>query len=566
MRRSTFLMFVVVPSVLCGVAISRLSGTRARMEPLQEMARMRPRPGFAARISIPTAYHGCTPTPPAVAESIRMVSTQRCRASDEGSLDLVELAGAGRSTDPDSLQASALAAMIWPDNVRQEALDDAIARLERAYRLSPGAALLVDLSAAYLLRAERMQYPRDLHVAREHALQALKLEPRNEAALYNVALALQEAALDEAADRAWDAYLAVDSTSSWADEARLRKRALTIKAAEIRYPGPGASEPVVTEFARLYPQEAREYGWNQVLGTWGAAAAGGDSACAASYLELAELLGGALERRRGGDGSLADAVRAIRQAQSDGDASRVLARAHRAYAMAQQHFQKQELLAAAELFERVVRARPRSFPLSQWATLFLRAAERRGGEVTMLLAEVDSARHPAMTGWANMVLGRSLFGSGHYDSARVQFRSAELNFLRAGETELTAAAWTMQGELAYELGDTLAAYRLLHQAHRTLRPYRRSLRLRNQLNGLAQTLFRDGMRAAALPVFDEDVLVAKRTGAAAGILDAFQGRARARLSIGDLRGADQDLDSAAAWSGELRNEKALREWAISVMR
>jgi CHAT domain-containing protein len=566
MRRSTILLFVVVPAVLCGVAISRLSGTRARLEPLQEMARMRPTRAFAARISIPTTYHDCTATPPPPGDSLRTVTTETCGESDEGDLDLPGLAGAGQSTDPDSLQASALAAMIWPDDMRQEALDDAIARLERAYRLSPRAALLVDLSAAHLLRAERMQYPRDLHAAREHALQALKLEPRNQAALYNLALALQEAALDEAAGRAWDAYLAVDATSQWADEARLRKRALTIKAAEIPYPGPGASEPVVTEFARQFPQEAREYGWNQVLGTWGAAAAGGDSACAASYLELAERLGGALERRPGGDGSLADAVLAIRQAQPDRRATVVLAQAHRAYAIGQQRLQKQQLDAAAELFDRVVRARPPSVALVRWATLFQRAAQRRADGLPMLLTRVDSARHPALTAWARMTLARSLFGRGHYDSARVQFHRAGLHFSRAGESGLSGAVWTMQGELAYELGDTMAAYRSLHQAHRALRPHLRSMRLRNQLNGLAQTLFRDGMRAAALPVFDEDVLVANRTGAAAAIVDALQSRARARRSLGDVLGADRDLDSADAWSGELRNEKALREWAISVMR
>jgi CHAT domain-containing protein len=567
MRRSTILMLVVVPAVLVGAAIPRRFGAGARLEPLQEMERMRPRPAFAARISIPTTYHGCIATPLPAGDSIRTLNTEGCRASDEGDLDLVDLAGARQSTDPDSLQASALAAMIWPDDMKEEALDDAIARLERAERLSSRRVqLLVDLSAAHLLRAERMQYPRDLHAAREHALQALKLEPRNEAALYNVALALQAAALDEAADRAWDAYLAVDSTSLWADEARLRKRALMVEAAEIPYPGPGASEPVALEFARQYPQEAREYGWNQVLGTWGAAAASGDSACAASYLKLAELLGGALERRSGGDGSLADAVRAIRQAEPDHRATAVLALAHRAYAIGQQHLQKQQLDAAAEFFDRVVRTRPPSVALVRWAALFQRAAQRRADGLPMLLVRVDTARHPALTAWARMTLARSLFGRGHYDSARVQFHRAGLHFSHAGETELSGAAWTMQGELAYELGDTLAAYRALHQAHRALRPHRRSMRLRNQLNGLAQTLFRDGMRAAALPVFDEDVLVANRAGAALGIVDALQSRARARRSLGDPLGADQDSDSAAAWSGELRNEKALREWAVSVIR
>ena len=237
MTRNSILMLVVA-AVLC-VAIGRLSGAGTRLEPLQEMARMRPQRAFAARVSIPTTYHDCTAIHPPAGDSIPTVTRETCGRSDEGNLDLPDLAGAGKSTDPDSLQASALAAMIWPDSMRQEALDDAITRLNRAYRLSARQVpLLVDLSAAHLVRAEWKQTPRDLFEALEYALRALALEPENAAALYNTALAMQALALDEATDRAWDAYLAVDSTSPWAGDARRRQDSLFSRAAEIPYPGP----------------------------------------------------------------------------------------------------------------------------------------------------------------------------------------------------------------------------------------------------------------------------------------------------------------------------------------
>jgi CHAT domain-containing protein len=571
MRRISIFMLVV--AAVLGVAISRLSGAGVRLEPLQEMARMRPQRAFAARVSIPTSYHDCTVIHPPAGDTIQTVTRETCGRSDEGNLDLPDLAGAGRSTDPDSLQASALAAMIWPDSMRQEALDDAITRLNRAYRLSARRVpLLVDLSAAHLVRAEWKQNPRDLFEALEYALQALGLEPGNAAALYNTALTMQALALDEAADRAWDAYLAVDSTSPWAGDARRRQDSLFTEAAEIAYPGPGASESAVAEFARQHPQEAREYGWSQVLGTWGGAAAGGDSACAASHLQLAERLGRALERRPGGDATLVDAVRAIHQAQSDRASLMVLARAHRAFAVGEEHFQKRDFPAALEPFERVVRARPPSDVLRQWAALqhILSSGSwtqpHGRSRMRALVAGVDSSRHTAFIARVRMVSGKSLILDKQYDSGRVQLHGADRHLRLAGETELHAIVWSTQGEVAYELGDTLAAYRSLHRAHQLLREYPRSLRLRNHLSELARPLFRDRMQAAALPVFDEDVQAAKHTGGAAAIVDAFHARARARTSVGDLRGADRDLDSAIAWSAKLEGDEGPREWALSVIR
>jgi CHAT domain-containing protein len=565
--RRTIILAVVAALLGGGILITQLSSTRARMEPLQEMARMRPTRAFAARISIPTRYHGCTATPPPPGDTIRTVTTETCGRSDEGSLDVGDLAGAGQSTDPDSLQASALAALLWPDRSKEEELDDVITRLNRAERVSTRrVAVLVDLSAAHLRRAERKQNQLDLFEAIDYAGQALELEPRNTNALFNLALALQAAALDEAADPAWDAYLAVDSTSSWADEARDRRSDLKTTAVEILYPGPNAADAAVVEFARLYPQEAREYGWEQVLSIWGAAAAGGDSACAASHLHLAERLSRALERRQGGDASLADAVRAIRQVQGDREATATLARAHRAYAIGMGHFQKGEFDAASASFARVANARPSSAVLRQWARLFDMVAQRRMEELPSLLAQVDSSHHPALAARGRMLMGRRFLLARQFDSARMQFHSADLHFRHAGETKLNAGVWSMQGELAYQQGDTLAAYRAFHRAHLVLRSHRGSITLRNHLSGLAQPLFQDQMRYAALQVLDEDVLVASRTPASIGLVDALQARARARTVMGDLRGAERDFEAAVAHKKEVPADPILEAWALSVLR
>jgi Tfp pilus assembly protein PilF len=49
-------------------------------------------------------------------------------------------------------------------------------------------------------------------------------DPRRAEALFNRALALESLGQNDAARAAWEAYLKVDASSAWADEARQRLR------------------------------------------------------------------------------------------------------------------------------------------------------------------------------------------------------------------------------------------------------------------------------------------------------------------------------------------------------
>lgn len=572
MRRNPILL-LVASSILCGVAISRLFGAdEARLGPMQELSRLRPARPFAARLSIPTEYHPCTPLP---ADSVGTVPREACGTAEQGSLSLRQLDNAKESTDPDSLRASGLAAIIWPERTNDQALGDAITTLQRALRLSTHRVpLLVDLSAAHLVRAgEREQNPRDLVVAMQYALEALALEPKNAAACFNAALAMQAFGLDEEAALAWDAYLAIDSTSPWAEEAHSRKEGLITEAAEIPLPAPGAPAPEVAEFAREFPQEAREYGWNQVLRDWGAATAGEDSAaCTEALLRLAEQLGRALAERSGGDASLADAVKAIRDAQADPAATIVLARAHQEYADGQAFFHDLKGEAASAAFDRVIRFRPASPVLLQWTTLYhagarqlLRKPDEAESGLRGLLEQVDSIRHPVLEGRTRLMLGTMMLQRG-YEGVREQSARAAKHLARAGETENKGGVLSLDGEAAYREGDTVAAYQSLYRAQQALRPYRRSIPLHKQLHGLARIAALDGMPRAALAILNEDVRVAKRVGTPVRVLDALQTRARVRTSMGNSRSAVLDMDSARASLQRLPPEEAQQQWAQAHMR
>ncbi len=128
------------------------------------------------------------------------------------------LAGAGTS---EALHALGVADLITGDLARS------VSMFERAVAQSGSdARMLSDLSAAYIVRAERNNQPQDLTKALAAVDRAVKLDPTLAEALFNRALALERLALEDEARVAWQDYLRIDDMSGWADEARAHSRAL----------------------------------------------------------------------------------------------------------------------------------------------------------------------------------------------------------------------------------------------------------------------------------------------------------------------------------------------------
>ena len=104
----------------------------------------------------------------------------------------------------------------------------AILILEAQSQLRPNdPKILSDLAAAYLARAARTASTDDASRALAAANRALEIDRLMPEALFNRALALQMSGMTEDARIAWQAYLAVDDRSGWADEARARLRILS---------------------------------------------------------------------------------------------------------------------------------------------------------------------------------------------------------------------------------------------------------------------------------------------------------------------------------------------------
>ena len=546
-------LVVPVVVIVLGAVVVEARGGLSRGPVLSELAAARPARTGSPLFSIPVEYRSCSVLRPGAGET---VPRESCGA-DAGRLGGFEaVAVAGESSDPDSLQASALLALIGDDET-EKAADAAITRLTRALRLtSRRVSVLVDLSGAHLVRAQRTQNARDLVEGLNYALEAVEGEPRNRAARFNAALALQTLGLDEQAGIAWTEYLRIDGKSRWADEARERRRSLEHRPIP-EPPRPGAPEAEVRAFAAAHPQEARLYGWDSVLGDWGLAYESGEAARAAQLLDLAERLGKALEARRG-DASLGDAVRSIRAAGADPAATRALARAHRAYAAGQRLYQSADHAAARDSFASIVNARPPSPVLAISAEVFRGAGEvyaRRYGRAesvfTEILPRIDPVRYPALAARALWMRATGLLRGGHPARARAPFQASARLFESAGEREFMGAMWAMGGEAAYRNRDTLAAYGSMHRGLRALRGYRSSVWLHNALFTLANCAATDQLHRAASVIQDEDFAVAMRDRRPAVVVEALLGRARIRSVQRRSPEAARDLELAASSVAEL---------------
>jgi CHAT domain-containing protein/tetratricopeptide (TPR) repeat protein len=450
---------------------------------------------------------------------------------------------------PGALHVLSLLALQWSDGAGR-ALNDAIANLQSAAKLaSRPDPVLADLSAAYLLRAQWTQNALDLFRAAEAAADALATNPENQIAHFNLALALSWLGLRDQALDAWSAYLRVDSVTAWAADARRTSDSLTVLTVPLlpRYETPEAW----ADFAADAPQEARLAALNTVLWDWGEATLRGDARAAADRLHIAEVTGAALERR-GGDVTVADAVRAIRAHAGQSAVVRAIARAHVEYAHGQVALDDKRYREALASFERALAPAAASPSLQAWTEYFRGVAlffNGRGAAAMQVFdamaPRTDTLRQPALAGRLRWSRGTILLRAGRYLEALSETRAAIRYFGRIGEREHLGAMQSQASEAEFALGDEAAAYASMHAALLALRPYRRSVRLHNHLYVITQAATASGFVRVAVRIQDEGVAAAERIDPRLHA-EALLARARARTAAGDVDQAVADVNAGAA--------------------
>jgi CHAT domain-containing protein/tetratricopeptide (TPR) repeat protein len=573
LRRSAVLALVLVA---CGTVDAHSPRESAwsdapREGLVGELARLRLERRIGPRLSISSdgGYAPCSLLPPpdsgtvpvtrcSPSKSSRSVSERIARISARASKAVRD------SVDPDALHAAALIDLLWSDGAGNS-LQRSISYLQSAARLTdrPGP-VLADLSAALLVRAERMQNVRDLFEAIETADQALGIEPRNAAARFNLALALDILALDGQATGAWEQYLMLDATSGWANAATERQRAMATAPVLPRRPQPGASLSALEAYARQAPQEARVWGWDELLGRWGDALLAGDSARAGERLRQAEAVGDGLARRNK-DATLVDAIRAIRSHARDPFATRELARAHQAYAAGRSAYVSARFAEAGARFAEAIAIDPPSPPLIAWARAYQAATLGYAGQTAAgerLLGEVgervDTLRHPALAGSVSWFRATILLRTGRYEPAREAALGASRHFARASEDENTGGARYLTSDTEFALKATGEAYATAHRALVNLRPYRSSVWRHTLLSVTGEEVAADGLLGAAVRLQNEGITVAERTGRPLYVAEALLWRAQLLAARGDAERAERDIQIAGEIVRGLSDEQ--RRW------
>lgn len=150
-------------------------------------------------------------TPPAIT---RGAGTKELPlAVQEAILAVKKLAAATRTVK--TMDALGVAQLVNGD------LDASLVALDAAVALDPkDAAARADLAAARFEKWRRTQAPIDATAALDAAQYALLISPKDPIARFNHALAVEAIGLTQAAIDSWKAYLELDATSKWADEAR----------------------------------------------------------------------------------------------------------------------------------------------------------------------------------------------------------------------------------------------------------------------------------------------------------------------------------------------------------
>lgn len=519
---------------------------------------------FPARLSAGQAYRPC-----AAGDAEPLGTDAGCAASagpppaPPGLAPVVAAASARARArvDPDALHALALADLAWSDTAGNS-LDRSISTLRTVARLSARPApALADLAAALLVRAERRREARDLFEAADVTLLALESDSALAPARFNLALALGRIGLVDETARAWAAFLAVEPRGPWADEAHRRAAAVARAASPPRF-DPAAAD-LAGEAARA-PQETRLYGWNEALGRWGAATLAHDSAGAARALAWARVAGGALEAR-GGDATLADAVRVIDRAAPNRARTRTLAAGHRAFAAASANYDATRYEHAGRGFAMAAGA---PGPLGLWARAFVGATQSYAGsrghaERTLrgVLARTDVQRYPASVGRARWMLGSTLSLGGRTEAALGEYRRAATAFARAGEPEHLGAVQATAAYTVYALGDSRATADAIREALRTLRGYCAASWRYNALYAATLAAERDGFVRTASRTQSEAVMVAARGGRPMLLAEARIVRARlaARGGPAVRQGAGADL-AAAQRALAMVPASLAREW------
>ena len=287
---------------------------------------------------------------------------------------LEKTAAADRS--PRTLASVAVAYLVSGD------ADRAVVALEEVVSLTDGHSAWSDLSAAYLVKADRTPARRIEYLARalDAASRSLRIQPSNEAR-FNRALALQGISPYVGETGPWNDYLQQERDSRWlaiakahaarvapAPDARDRWNA---RRSDLRERLTASDRAFVEDTVSQFPEASLEFLDQELFVEWARAETSGDRQRSKTTLASAMLLAGAILQVTQ-DALPSEELELILSAQKDATATRVhaVAEGHLFYAEGVSQYDSDEYVPARQSFDdafaRFTRA---ASPYAAWAAV-----------------------------------------------------------------------------------------------------------------------------------------------------------------------------------------------------
>jgi CHAT domain-containing protein len=451
----------------------------------------------------------------------------------------------------DALGALGVAHLVLGDE------DQAVAALEKALKTRPkDAALLTDLSAAYLTRWKRKDEAEDIIRALDTADRAIEADPKLAEPHFNRALALEALGRGEMAKKAWDDYLERDPSSEWAAEAKRRRDA--IPAARSWKLTPEEKRTLATATARgdsaalralasEAPGRIRDYAEETLLPQWAAASASGPDGALEAF-RILDLVSAA-SAEVGRDRMLADAAESIRNAGED--RRKLLALGHRSFQNARVRQSHLDLTKAKDEFEDAEGAlRAGGSPYAFWATFYLALGRYYANDDAEALrrfeglaSAIDHNRYPILAGRIDWMRALIATRRMRYAEALDLYSAALHRFEHCRDERRRCAVHVLLADTFYLLGERREQWRNLRRAIETAASEERTQQAAT-LSDLSYFAQQAGYLRVALE-FRDDAL---RLGTDTPDDRAYEllYRARLRTAVGNSEGAAKDVEDARA--------------------
>ena len=404
-------------------------------------------------------------------------SRSRGPASEDGESTLLLQAEAeihralSAGADPSTLQSFATFLLIEKQPGRAVQILEGLAADK-----NPAPEVLADLTTAYTERSRQRGAGHDLVLALGAATRSVALAPDSPEARYARAFALDNLHLDHQATTAWEAFLEVEPSSHWSDEARHRLTVLARPTDRARWQAQkdrliaaartGDLETVQTQTLQ-FPAQVRLLTLEEILPAWAQSMSDGRTDEADELLHAAQLLATTVSVISRDDLAL-DQVELLQQAAvSDHAAASRMILGFETFKAALDRYRAQDLGSARPGFVDAHAAftATRS-PFAFWVAYYIAACDHFAGKQAArrrLEATLATASHhawPGLRARVNQLLGTISVIDGSLGASLERYEAARRDAEISGDRKSAGFLQLLRAEGYSRLGDTNRSWQL----------------------------------------------------------------------------------------------------------